>query len=128
MCVPAEPATTTTRLLTPWLALMRGRLRRAGLSCNDRIFGLAHSGAMDEARLLAILSALPAGVTEIYLHPATVSGAAIAPSMRAYRHRDELGALLSPAVRARLADPAVQLGSYADIVQFRADFRRHAAT
>jgi hopanoid biosynthesis associated protein HpnK len=126
--VPAEPGLAMTRLLSPWLALMRVRLRRAGLACNDQIFGLADSGAMDEARLLQILAALPAGVTEIYLHPATVSGAAVAASMPGYRHRDELGALLSPVVRARLADPAVQLGSYADIVRFRADFRRHATT
>jgi hopanoid biosynthesis associated protein HpnK len=126
--VPAEPGLAMTRLLSPWLALMRMRLRRAGLACNDQIFGLAHSGAMDEARLLRILSALPSGVSEIYLHPATVSGAAIAPSMPRYRHRDELGALLSPTVRARLADLGVQLGGYADIVRFRADDRRHAAT
>ena len=53
------------------------------MACNDQIFGLAHSGAMDEARLLQILPALPPGVTEIYLHPATASGSAIAPAMPA---------------------------------------------
>jgi hopanoid biosynthesis associated protein HpnK len=118
--VPAEPRLTQTRLLAPWLALMRGRLRRAGMVCNDQIFGLADSGRMDEARLLRILSRLPPGVTEIYLHPATLSGSAVAASMPGYRHRDELGALLSPTVRAALAGPGIRLGGYGDIAAFRA--------
>jgi hopanoid biosynthesis associated protein HpnK len=118
--VPAEPGLTMTRLLTPWLALMRSRLRRARLASNDQLFGLSHSGAMDEPRLLRIVQRLPAGVTEIYLHPATVSGSAIAASMPGYRHRDELDALLSPAVRGALADPTIRLGGYRDIAGFRA--------
>lgn len=118
--VPAEPRLTLTRLLTPWLALMRARLRTAGLDSNDQLFGLAHSGAMDESRLLRIVGQLPPGVTEIYLHPATESGAAIAASMPDYRHRDELQALLSPAVRGALSEAGVMLGGYADIAAFRA--------
>jgi hypothetical protein len=107
-------------MLSPWLALMRGRLRRAGMVCNDQLYGLAESGAMNEARLLQILAALRPGVTEIYLHPATLSGSAIAPSMPGYRHRDELQALLSPAVRAALTAPAIRRGGYGDIAAFRA--------
>ncbi len=117
--VPAEPGLNQTWLLAPWLGLMRARLRRAGMARNDQIFGLAHSGAMVEARLLQILTRLPPGVTEIYLHPATASGAVIAPSMPDYRHADELSALLGPAVRTALADPTIQLGGYADIAGFR---------
>jgi hopanoid biosynthesis associated protein HpnK len=115
--VPAEPGLLATRLLTPWLALMRARLRRTGMVCNDQLFGLAHSGRMDEARLLALIATLPPGVTEIYLHPATLCGAAITPAMAAYRHGDELAALLSPAVRRALSQPTIQLGSYADILR-----------
>ena len=74
--VPAEPGAISTRLLSPWLALMRARLQRAGMVCNDQLFGLAHSGRMDEARLLQVIAGLPPGVSEIYLHPATLSGAA----------------------------------------------------
>ena len=125
--VPAEPGLTTTRLLTPWLALMRARLRRAGMACNDHLFGLAHSGRMDEARLLQVLAVLPAGVSEIYLHPATLSGVAISPAMAGYRHGDELGALLSPAVRSALSNSAIQLGGYADIARFKAAPPRRAA-
>jgi hopanoid biosynthesis associated protein HpnK len=117
--VPAEPGLTATRLLSPWLALMRRRLQRAGMSCNDQIYGLAHTGGMDEARLLGILAVLPPGVSEIYLHPATLSGRAIAASMPNYRHRDELQALLSPSVRAALEGSAIRLGGYGDIAAFR---------
>jgi len=118
--VPAEPGLAATRLLSPWLALMRARLRRAGMACNDQIYGVGHSGAMNEARLLQVLAGLPPGVSEIYLHPATLSGSAISASMSDYRHGDELQALLSPAVRTALKASSVRLGGYGDIAAFRA--------
>jgi predicted glycoside hydrolase/deacetylase ChbG (UPF0249 family) len=96
---------------------MKRRLRAAGIFYNDRIFGIAASGAMDEAHLLAILARLPRGVTEIYLHPATLSGHAIAPSMSEYRHADELAALLSARVRAAIGALAVRCGGYSDLPQ-----------
>jgi hopanoid biosynthesis associated protein HpnK len=104
-------------LLTPSLALMKHRLRVAGIFHNDAVFGIAQSGAMDEARLLAILARLPRGVTEIYLHPATISGRAVSSSMPKYRHADELAALLSPRVGAALAALNVRRGGYGDVLQ-----------
>ena len=105
-------------LLTPWVSLMKHQLRTAGIFHNDRIFGIAHSGAMDERRLLEVLLRLPLGVTEIYLHPATLSGAAIAASMVSYRHTDELAALLSPRVHGALAAMNVRRGGYSDVLQY----------
>ena len=128
--LPREPAWVARRaggtiagpavagLLSPWLALMRRRLRVAGIAHNDYVFGMSDSGSMDEARLLEILARLPEGVTEIYLHPAIASGAAIAASMGGYRHADELAALLSPRVRAAIAVSGAQT----------CDFRRLSAT
>jgi hopanoid biosynthesis associated protein HpnK len=122
--LPREPAWVARRaggaiagpavagLLSPWLAIMRRRLRSARIGHNDYVFGLSDSGAMDEARLLEILGRLPDGVTEIYLHPAAVSGAAIAASMSGYRHADELAALLSPSVRAAIAACGAQTGGF----------------
>jgi chitin disaccharide deacetylase len=104
-------------MLAPWNALMKRRLRAARMLHNDRIFGVAASGAMDEETLLAVLARLPAGITEIYLHPATLSGSAIAPSMNGYRHADEFAALLSPRVRAAVAAAAVERGGYADALR-----------
>jgi hypothetical protein len=101
----------------PWIALMKVRLRAARVLHNDQIFGLADSGAMDEGKMLEILARLPAGVTEIYLHPATESGAVIAGSMGAYRHLDELRALLSPRVRAAIDGAGIARGGYGDLAR-----------
>jgi hopanoid biosynthesis associated protein HpnK len=106
-------------LLAPWIALMKRRLRRAKVPYNDHIFGVAASGAMDEAKLLAIIERLPPGVTEIYLHPATESGRAIASSMSKYRHAEELAALMSPRVRAAIAAAGIGHGGFADALQAR---------
>jgi len=103
-------------LLSPWIALMKHRLRAARVFHNDRIFGMAGSGAIDEAGLLAILARLPPGVSEIYLHPATRSGSAITPSMSQYRHAEELEALSSLRVRAALNAVAVR-GGYTEVMR-----------
>jgi hopanoid biosynthesis associated protein HpnK len=104
----------TQALLTPWISLMKHRLRRARVFHNDRLFGISASGAIDEAGLLAMLAQLPRGVSEIYLHPATRSGSSIAPSMSEYRHAQELEALLSARVREALAGFAMR-GGYKDV-------------
>jgi hopanoid biosynthesis associated protein HpnK len=128
MRVPSEPywfavrsakwdAVLSSLLLSPWVAMMKHRLRVAGIFHNDSVFGIAQSGAMGEEQLLAILARLPLGVTEIYLHPATASGSAIASTMPAYRHADELAALLSPRVRAAVAALNVRCGGYRDVLQ-----------
>jgi hopanoid biosynthesis associated protein HpnK len=106
----AGPA--VTGLLSPWLAIMRRRLRAARVTHNDYVFGLSDSGAMNEARLLEILGKLPDGATEIYLHPAVESGAAIAASMSGYRHAEELAALLSPRVRTAISASGARTGGF----------------
>ena len=115
-----------TGLLSPWLAIMRRRLRAAHIAHNDYVFGMSDSGSMDEARLLDILSRLPEGVTEIYLHPALESGAAIAPTMSGYRHADELAALLSPRVRAAIASCGAATGGFRNLSAIRQEERRAA--
>jgi hopanoid biosynthesis associated protein HpnK len=106
--------------LKPWLALLRRQLDAAGIAHNDYMTGIRFSGSFDEAALLATLAHLPAqGVMEIYLHPALISGAAIAASMPAYRHADEFAALVSPHVRQvleQLRQSGVRLGGFSDLV------------
>lgn len=114
--VPQEPATAP--LLKPWLALMRSRLRRAGIACNDQVYGLAASGAMDEQAVLAALEKMPAGLSEIYLHPATHNG--LTATMSTYRHDDELAALLSPRVRAAIAASGAVCGRWSDFTTAKA--------
>jgi chitin disaccharide deacetylase len=102
-------------LLAPWLMLMKRRLRAAGILHNDRIFGIAASGSMVEAQLLSVMARLPRGVSEIYLHPATLSGHTIAASMDEYQHAAELAALLSPRVRAAMEASNIRRGGYRDM-------------
>lgn len=123
--LPKEPAWAARRagalvpagsgLLAPWLALMRRRLSAAGVAHNDHVFGVSASGAMDEASLLAVLSRLPEGASEIYLHPATRGG--LTPAMSAYRHRDELAALLSPRVRAAVEASGAATGGFRQLIR-----------
>ncbi len=100
MRLPRDPLMSLG--LKPWMALMRRRMDKAGIVHNDSMLGLAESGRFDEPAVLDALADLPEGVTEIYFHPATLSGSAIAPSMPDYRHSAELAALLSPHVRQAL--------------------------
>lgn len=111
--LPAEAGAPAP--LRPWLRLLARRLDRAGIAHNDAVVGIEHSGGMDEAVMLQALRSLPAGVTEIYLHPATVSGGTIAASMPDYRHADELAALLSPRVRAAVAALGLPSGGFSDL-------------
>lgn len=116
--VPAEPPAIMARLGVPptpasramhaGTRLLRHQARSAGMAVPDAVFGLAWSGHMTEARLLALLPALPPGDVEIYFHPATHADPTTAQLMPDYEHAAELEALLSPAVRraARAAAPA----------------------
>jgi len=123
--VPAEPVAALrcafpqehypAPLYRPWVERLRRQLRRAGLRVNDHVFGLAWSGGMTEDRVLRLLPHLPDGVSEIYFHPATERTPRLAVAMPGYRHREELAALLSPALRARIDALGIGLVSYSDL-------------
>ncbi|GAB2546777.1 hopanoid biosynthesis-associated protein HpnK [Rhodanobacter koreensis] len=108
--LPAEPGMGPS--LRPWLALMRRRMDKAGIVYNDHVFGIRHTGGMDEAALLDILRDLPNGLSELYLHPAAHGG--LVASMAGYRHADELAALLSPRVRDTIAERYLLCRGFAD--------------
>lgn len=101
--------------LSPWIGLMRRRLRAAGVACNDYVFGLNDSGRMSTERLLAVLARLPQGISEVYFHPTTASG--MDPEQHVWRHASagELEALTHPAVRAALNASDIRSVSYSDL-------------
>ena len=70
---------------------------------------------MVEQRLIRLLPHLPAGVSEIYLHPATSTSPTLAAAMQGYRQQEEFAALLSPAVRASVAELGIRLVIYSDL-------------
>lgn len=98
-------------LLNGWARLARRVAQRAGMTCNDAVFGITHTGRVTEALLLRIVDGLPLGLSEIYLHPADTS-TPLNPQMSGYRPGDELRALLSPAVRGAIERSGVPLGGY----------------
>ena len=116
MRVPVEA--DAGAMMNWWAGLLGRRSRRAGLTVNDRVYGLIGSGAFDEARMRAALAALPDGLTEIYCHPATAD--AFAGSASGYRYRDELAALIDPEARAALAASGAECGPFARFAAVRA--------
>lgn len=107
-----EPGAHRDWIVDPWARLARRRFRSAGVTVPDQVFGLRWSGAMTADRLLGLIDALPEGLTEIYLHPAT--SAQYPGSAVGYRYADELAALLDPAVVAATRTGRVRLGRFAD--------------
>ncbi|HET6925656.1 MAG TPA: hopanoid biosynthesis-associated protein HpnK [Hyphomicrobiaceae bacterium] len=81
---------------------LRRHLRAVGIPLNDYVFGVNDSGAMVERRLLQFLERLPEGVTELYCHPATRRWDGPDNLPAHYRPEQELAALLSAEVRAKL--------------------------
>lgn len=98
-----------------WTRQLRAAVRKRGLMANDQVFGLAWSGAMDEAKLLALIPHLPDGVSEIYFHPATTFAPGLAQTMPTYRHADELAALLSPRVKESLEASGIIRTSFSEL-------------
>jgi hopanoid biosynthesis associated protein HpnK len=90
---------------------LRRRFRAKSLLVPDRVYGLRWSGAMTAARLAQIVGALPDGLSEIYMHPATGPYPGSAPN---YRYREELDALLDRQVIEKIKSSGYRCGGFAD--------------
>lgn len=123
--VPVEPGAMIGAIETPGpgishrvfglgARLLGARARLAGFRTPDQVFGLAWSGAMTTSRIAALIARLPAGVSEIYTHPAMADvfeGAA-----PGYRYRDELAALVDREIVAGVKRAGIRLGGYSDLL------------
>jgi hopanoid biosynthesis associated protein HpnK len=111
-----EPSVKLQRdlLTAPWAALLRTRVRRHGLLAPRRMFGLAWSGAMTQARMQALLAILPAGATEIYVHPATTN--TFAGAAPGYLYAEELSALTAREVIEAARASGARLGGFRELV------------
>jgi len=96
---------------------MKRRLARAGIRFNDTILGLADSGHVDIARMRELVAALPDGVTELYVHPATHRWAEPDSLPDTYRPEDELAALIDPSVRAAVHASGALLATFGDLAR-----------
>lgn len=127
--VPHEPAAVRRRdpagkRMRDWLAAlavrdrtpaMKRRLARAGIRFNDAILGLADSGRFEATRMRELLTVLPDGITELYVHPATRRWGDHDPLPDNYRPEAELAALVDPSVRAVVEASGAVLATFADL-------------
>lgn len=102
-------------LLRPWTWLMKARLDRAGVRCNDYLFGMRDTGRMDRDRMLPVLRRLPDGVSELLCHPATGLWDGVEEQAAGFRFRDELNALVDSDIRAALEKSGARLIAFRDI-------------
>ena len=122
--VPREPAFRSWRIagdrgfsrIANWLTVgsfargLRRRAAAAGIASNDWQFGLSESGDMNVERVRRIVSALPEGVTELYVHPAIEQWRGWPDS---YDGRAEFEALIDPEVAAILRRQGISPISFA---------------
>ena len=101
--------------MAPWIALLRRRLRRAGLKSNRFVFGLNDSGNMTAELLGRMVGELPAGVTEIYFHPATGGSPELDRQMPGYHHEAELAALTAPGIGDALRAAGIRRIAFCDL-------------
>ena len=120
--IPSEPASVLetcgtqvglgARIMERGTVVLRRQARRAGLRTNDHVFGIAWSGHMTADRIIALAVQLPAGLSEIYFHPATSTDATLARTMPDYQHAAELHTLIDPAVRDAFERAGVAFTGY----------------
>lgn len=90
----------------------RPMLDRLGITYTREVKGLLNSGHMTEEYLLKALDHLQDGVTEIYFHPGCGPDEELLRWMPDYRHEDELSALTSSRVMARIRETGIVLRNY----------------
>jgi hopanoid biosynthesis associated protein HpnK len=90
--------------------------RRHGLRTPDNFLGLASTGQIGAAALIRLVAELPAGRTEIMLHPGVYDAELAATGSRLGRERQlELDALLDPGVRRAIEEKGVRLINFCEI-------------
>lgn len=110
----------TAMFLGPWAALVRWRLAQAGLQSNDHVFGLHDTGHMTPGHVLEVIANLPAGISEMYFHPATHKWPEMDPAMKGYQCEQELAALTSAEVMKALERSDIKKVSFSDLAAMRA--------
>ena len=104
----------------PLLCLMRRMLRSAGIASNDWFFGKHDGGAVGRSWLLRLLKDLPAGVSEIGLHPASRPWPPPYGPPAHWRVTEELAALVDPEVIAACRRPGLRLAKFSNLTAERA--------
>ena len=99
-------------LLLPWLSLMKARLRRAGLTSNDYVYGMIDTGHVTRDIVLRFLPHVPNGITELYFHPAMRTWPNVPYGMDDYDFAGEYRALVDTDVMRELAASDIARTTY----------------
>jgi chitin disaccharide deacetylase len=92
--------------LSPWVYLLKKRLRRAEVNSNDFILGMSESNHIHLDLFLRFLKHLPQGITEIYFHPS-------APGIN--ETQEEFETLTSLLVRQTLISSELERIGFSDL-------------
>jgi len=98
--------------LKPLVSGMKSKLRKHNIHFNDFIFGLHDSGHMNIDTLIRILSHLPAGLSEIYMHPSTDHLEKGDPAAVHYEFEAEYKALIHPRVKRTIDKFSIELANF----------------
>ncbi len=104
--------TGTWLLLSPWVSLLKRRLRHARVHSNDFVFGMNDSGHMNLDLVLRLLRHLPPRVTEIYFHPAIPE---TDPRGKNSCNQGEYEALMSPELLQGLLASGIERIAFSDL-------------
>ncbi len=102
----------TSILVSPWVSLLRKRLRNEEVNSNDFVFGMNDTGHLDLDLVLRFLNQLPPGVTEIYFHP-EISETDRADGNHARQREHEI--LVHPTLSQELLASGIQLISFSEL-------------
>jgi chitin disaccharide deacetylase len=101
--------------LAPWIRFMKYRLRRAGITYNDYLFGMTDCGAMTTDLVRIFFQNLPEGISEFCFHPASRRCKEIDTTMPNFCHEEELLTLLSPSMLQAAQQVNAQRITYSDL-------------
>jgi chitin disaccharide deacetylase len=113
VCELARAMGAAARAHTP---AQRDEYREKGVRTTDHFTReFQHPGHIEVADLLALLSRLEDGVTELMCHPGEPDAELVATSAYARERPIELATLTDPRVRAALEQEQITLTTYADL-------------
>src|SRR5215510_9786234 len=98
-----DASLTVSKLLSPSI----------GLRHNDHFLGFKRAGAYGSSELIADLLKLPAGLTEVTLHPSLEDGI---PYPRLFGNRERLAAI-DESLREQLSDTGIELTTWGAITE-----------
>ncbi len=134
--IPNEPAlllraagvrrSVSAFLLRAWTRQLRQQARRAGMTVNDFVFGIALSGRMTADRVIPVVANLPGGLTEMYFHPASVREPLLAQLMPDYEHQAELQCLLNEDLASAIEKLGIERTTWTEHSQRESTDRTHA--